>query len=196
MAEAVPIPSDMLQSGDLVDVEYEIKAGAPEALVNLAISQVKKDLWADPRFDYQSSRRLYGYDADQVWYDKLIVTVSVRQYPRGQRPEVQQAGIFVPIAVLIALLAGVVASYGLKFMTARVTLRATEAVTSEVERIRNDPNMTEAEKQAAYAALQQRDSRSIGSGLAAAGGSILTAAIIIAVLWALSLSRPARGGFD
>ena len=46
---ATQIPDDMLRSGDLVDVEYEIKPGANATLVGLAISQVKKDLWADKR---------------------------------------------------------------------------------------------------------------------------------------------------
>ncbi len=47
MAQQIDIPDDMLRSGNLLDVEYEIKPGANPTLVGMAISQVKKDLWAE-----------------------------------------------------------------------------------------------------------------------------------------------------
>lgn len=186
---ATQIPDEMLRSGDLVDVEYLIKPGANPTLLGLAISNVKKDLWADKRFDYQGSREEIrtnksGLDGGVREERILIITVSVRKYPRGERPELYQAGLHLGVAILLGLFAGAVIAY-----SGQLAYK-----THTVKRIATDPNMSDAVKTAALEALGQ-SSASVGSGIAAVGGSLVTAAIIIGVLWALSLSK-SRGQTD
>jgi len=109
---ATQIPDDMLRSGDLVDVFYEIKPGANPTLVSMAISQVKNDLWADKRFDYQGSRITEEFDPEtREPFELLTVTIMVRKYPRGERPERYEAGIFVPIVALVAMLTAAVVAF-------------------------------------------------------------------------------------
>lgn len=173
------IPDDMLQPGDLVDVRYAIVSDN-QTLVDLAIHEIKKQLAADPRFDYQGSRTEQGFDADQVPQNDLIITVQVRKYLRGQRPETQEAIIgVIAISTAIALLAAAVAYYA----------HAIKFVSANKRAIAENPAISDEVKVAAL-----HDKTSIGAGLGAAAGSLFTAVVIIAVLLALSWSRRGHGG--
>ncbi|MCU0916912.1 MAG: hypothetical protein MUC88_20480 [Planctomycetes bacterium] len=181
------IQDDMLHSGDLVGFEYLIKPGANETLLGLAIKRVKDDLWADRRFDYQGSyeetrTNKSGLDGAIIEERYLIINVIVRKYPRGERPTEQQASM--ALATAIALMAGALIAY----------LAVLEHRTTTVVRIATDPNMSEQTKRAALEALG-KPAGGIGGTIAAAGGSLVAAAIVIGVLWALSLSK-SRGLSD
>lgn len=192
---ATQVQDDMLHSGDLVGFEYLIKPGANETLLGLAIKRVKDDLWADRRFDYQGSyeetrTNKSGLDGAIIEERYLIINVIVRQYPRGERPTEQQAGvgaIVVVLATLAAILAGSLAVYSVFEYKGAVVHKQT------VEAVLNSDLPPEAK--ADLLNKSQPQSKSIGTGIAAFGGSLVTAAIIIGVLWALSLSK-ARGLSD
>lgn len=172
------IPDDMLQPGDIIDVTYAI-VGDNQTLVDLAIHEVKKQLAADPRFDYQGSRIEQGFDADQVPQNDLIISVQVRKYLRGQRPETQEASIgLIGIASLLAGLIALGAYY----------THAIKYVSANKRAIAENPLLSDSVK---VAALQEE--KTFGQGVAAAGGSLMTAMIIIGVLWAMSLSRRRSG---
>lgn len=117
MATKLQIPDDVLIPGDLVDVYYQIKPGAPQGLVTTAIHEIKKSLASDSRFHYQGSKiedRTNLEDNSVTPY--LIVTLQVADPSKvtGNKPlatQPQQAGLWIPIVVLIALVTAAVVAY-------------------------------------------------------------------------------------
>jgi len=190
MPTQTKIPDNMLAPGDILEVTYDVVSDN-DTLVGLAIHSIKSSLAADARFNYQGSRWDEGFDADQVPYRRLIISVQVRKSLREERTPTQLAGIgvagMVLIGSLLAILAGAVVNsgYGKIIEQKKYTI---------IRDITNDPNLSEAERVAALNAVNVAGQ---GTGtlanLTAAGGSLVTAGIIVAVLWALSLSRRPSG---
>lgn len=112
MANTVPIESEYLHSGDMIDIDYQI-VGSNETMIALAVHSIKQSVAADPRLDYQSGRREKRVDLSTgINYEYLVVRVIVRRYPRGEpEPEIQTAGIWVPIIAIVALASAAVISY-------------------------------------------------------------------------------------
>ncbi|NLZ06672.1 MAG: hypothetical protein GXY19_16015 [Phycisphaerae bacterium] len=112
MAQTVPIESEYLKSGDMIDLEYQI-VGSNETLLALAVHSIKQSVADDGRFGYQSGRRETRTDLETgTNYEFLIVRVIVRRYPRGQRePEVQTASLWVPIVAIVALATAAIVAY-------------------------------------------------------------------------------------
>lgn len=201
MATSVQIPDDQLQPGDLVDVEYEIMPGAAPAAVAAAIHDVKAQLAHDRRFVYQGSQEFETQETETgALYKAIIITVMVADPSKrtGSNPppaETQQAGFWIPVTVIVALVTSAVIAWRASVVYVGYTLtRRTEAVISAVDRIRNDPNMTPDQKQAALDALgaTKEEQKGLSAGIAAFGGSLVTAALIIGVVWAVSLSGKGR----
>jgi hypothetical protein len=215
MATNAQMPDELLAPGDLVDVEYLIQPGAAPGLVTLAIHDIKRALAADERFLYQSSwieTRVdkTGQFGAVVDVEFLIVRVQVADpakraaLPDGYEPqpqwtpERQEAGIpRLSVRAFLALVIAAGAPYSAALVyQSYITRRNTVDRIAEVERIRQDPTLSDDEKRAAFEAIGQAgSSSSLGLGVAAFGGSLVTAAIVIGVLWALSLSGR-RGGPD
>jgi hypothetical protein len=180
MAETVQLDNDKLYPGDIIRFDFEILSDN-QVLIGLAVKSVKDRIAADDRLDYQgSAERTVGDLELKRDVRMLSIYAQVRRYRRGDRPELQLAIAWVPLSIVVAAVAGALVYYG-------STLRDLGHV---VERIVTNPNLSDAQKQAALAALG--GGSGVGAGLAAMGGGLVTAAIVIAVLWALSLSRPAR----
>jgi hypothetical protein len=200
MAQTFEIQDQYLNPGDLVDVEYLITPGAPEGMVTLAIREAKKILANDPRFHYQGSREELRTNKSgltgSITEDRyIILTVQVAD-PRKvtgsytPEPEVQTAGVpgVVLLSSLAAIVVGAAIAYSAHCSVERVQITYQTAVvqkeTTQVvmeSDLSNDQKTTvltgQAEAMKAAAAK-----KSMGSGIAAAGGSLATAGIIIAVL--------------
>jgi hypothetical protein len=194
MAEQLYIPAEMLHSGDLVDVEYLVKY-PNDLLLDHVLGRIKVELSTDARFNYQGSR-MEEREEDSPLYGGIhivhyfIVTVQVAD-PRkvvGNRNDQTAEALSVPVAILLGVIAASIAASVVAGSAAVIYNRYT------ITRIATDPTMSEETKQAALGAIEGSGT-GIGGGLVAAGGSLVTAAIIVAVLWALSLSRQ-RGGAD
>lgn len=112
MAQTVPIESEYLHSGDMIDLEYQI-VGSNETMIALAVHSTKQSVAADSRLDYQSGWREIRTDLSTgINYEFLIVRVIVRDYPRGEpAPDVQTAGIWIPIVAIVALASAAVIAY-------------------------------------------------------------------------------------
>jgi hypothetical protein len=202
MAEPTQVVDELLAPGDLVDVEYLIQPGAAPGLVTLAIHDIKRSLAADERFHYQGSWTETRVDktgqfGGVIDVEFLIVRVQVadpskrKALPDGYEPqpqwnpERQEAGIpRLSVKSVVALFSAAIAAHA-----AAVTIR-----TYTLHRLATSTAMNDETKQAALNAFGKGGS-SIGQAIALISGSLGTAAIIIAVLWALSLSSR-RGGVD
>jgi len=181
----VPIIQDVeLQPGDFVDVEYEIR-DTVNFLEAAAISSVKQELAKDPRFHYQGSEIQERVDLGVGFtWRYLVITVQVADPskisppPEGWVPmgtgERLEAGVG-KVSVLIALIA-----------TALVGSTAVIYKTYTVRGIQADPNLSSEEKIALAKGLST-PIVGFGSGVAALGGSLVTVAIVLSVLWGLSL---------
>jgi hypothetical protein len=191
MAYAYTIPDDMLAPGDLLDVDFLVTSDN-DTLVGMAIQDVKKALWADPRFDYQGSAWQTREDGRH-----LIVTVSVRTTLKGETVPIQQANVavgLIAVATAITLLAGAIAYWScMEYKGAVLKAGVERARIEQIERIRNDPTLSPEEKTAQIAAVPSAPETGLGAGVAAFGGSLVTAVIVIGVLWALSLGVRHRG---
>jgi len=106
MAE-IPIDSDILRPGDLVEIVYLVKA-RQETLIALAVHNIKQTVAADQRFDYQSGKREYRTDLETgITYEYLVVQVILRSERKGDRIPIQEAHA----GTLVAGLIGVAAAY-------------------------------------------------------------------------------------
>lgn len=191
--------NEVLNPGDLIEVQYEIR-NAPETLTKLAIHKVKTELWADPRFNYQGSRIDEVTDAatgEKRRY--LFIQVQVRRYLKGDRIRKVQASAFHPtvlLGVIAAAITAVAVSSSLAYQNYTI-LRSAQITAEEAEKIRTDPSLSAEQKTQILSELYTEPpaakSVGVGTGLAALGGSVVTAAIVIGVLWALSLSGRPRG---
>jgi len=196
MAETIEIPEGVLVPGDIIRFDYRIQ-GTNETLVGMAVSDIKKALWSDDRLDYQGSENSYPVDLETGKSTRILsIYVSVRKYRRAQRETTQYAITGVAVLSLVAIVASAVAVYSAAITYQSYAIKRVElARIEEVEKVRTDQTMSDDAKKAALEAIaNKRDTPiGLGSGLAAFGGSLVTAAIIIGVLWALSLSgRPGR----
>ncbi len=202
MAETMTIDESLLYPGDTIRFDFLLK-GTNQTLLDLAIRKVKETIYADDRLDYQGSEIVTevdktGLEGGVREVQVLRIYATVRRYRRDAHPELQKAGIgAVSIGTLIAVISAAVAVYA-----AAVTIRGhgvtrtSQAIVAEVESIRTDPNLSDEAKQAALETLGKatpQQPKSIGSGLAALGGGLATTAMIIGVLWAVSLSSRRRG---
>jgi hypothetical protein len=185
MADQLQIPDDQLRPGDLVEVEYLV-TGGNDTLLGMAVHDVKKTLATDTRFHYQGSRWDDRVDlSDGQTYRYLIITVMVADPSKvtGNHPkvEIQQAGIgVVAIGALIGLVATAIVAYSGQLAY----------TTYSVKRIAADPSIPDDVKVAALTAIGAGAKKPlVGGSVTAAGGAVVTAVIIIGVLWALSLSR-------
>lgn len=172
MAQTAPIDTNVLKSGDMIDLEYQI-VGSNETMIALAVHSVKQSIASDSRLDYQSGRREYRTDLETgIVYEFLIVTVIVRRYPRGERePDIQLAGLWVPIAIIVAAASAAVIAYSTAVVYRSYT----------VHRIATG-DQSDAVKQTALGALDQP--------FDLAGWSwIVPAAIVLGIYWASKSRR-------
>ncbi len=131
MATQVRIPDDQLAPGDLVDVEYLIQPGAAPGMVKLAVSEVKKSLANDERFNYQGSREETRIDKSGLAgsvreVQVIIITVQVADPRKKGAPlpgDPQKAAVGVSIAVLVAIVAGVAALYSAAIIYRSYTIK-------------------------------------------------------------------------
>jgi hypothetical protein len=184
MAQAIEIPIDMLQPGDLVDVEYLVKS-SNETLVGLAVHSIKQTLAADERFNYSGSRWEERTDLDSgIVYRYLIVTVEVRKTARQEAlPPTQQANLLIPVIILIGLVTTAVIAYSaaLAYRSYNVR-RSTEAVLA-------NPDLTP-EQQVEILTAQGSQPGGIGAGLASVGSSLFVAAILIGAIYLFTRAAP------
>jgi hypothetical protein len=193
-----PIPeSEILYPGDLVDVEYEVRQTG--LLTDMAIAQIKRDLWADERFDYQGSRwetrvDKSGLDGTIVEREFLIITVLVRTTPKTQQPQEQRAGLgpVAVIAVVTLLGAAVIVAAGALIYHGHSITRAAQIETQTTQAVLGDPNLTPEQKTEVLTA-QANAAKSGGGGLAAIGSSVFVAGILIGVIY-LFTRTSGRGG--
>jgi hypothetical protein len=180
----VKIPDDMLAPGDLVEIEYRIKGGS-DILTMMAVNEVEKSLDREEKWDltrYRFEDRLDPQTNEPKRY--VVFTVRYREVSKWDSEKVyetQMAGGLVAVALAISLLAGALAAYAYVEYVGYQLMR----------KVIEDPTFTPDQK---TQILTEGNKQGIGSGLAAAGGSLVTAAVIIGVLWAVSLS--ARSGVD
>jgi hypothetical protein len=176
-----PIEDVPLNPGDMVDVWYELKT-TNQTLVGEAIKAAKQGLVNDPRVHYLGFRMETDYDpilGEPVQCVVFIVQAADPSKVTGNNPAepetvVLQAGIL-SVTVIIGIIAVVLASLGTLCIVYK---------TSVVNAIQANPNTSDATKQASLNALP---GSGLGKGLAALGGGLTTVAIILAVLWGLSL---------
>jgi hypothetical protein len=144
---AAPISDDMLNPGDLIAFEYEIRKGASETLIALAVHSIKQSIYNDRRLDYQSGRREYRTDTETgIVYEYLVVKAIVRKTLRADTTETQRAGVgTVAIGAVIALASAAVIAY-----SAALIYRS-----YVVYRVATNPELTEQEKRDAYEALDK-----------------------------------------
>jgi hypothetical protein len=188
MAYAYTIPDDMLAPGDLLDVDFLITSDN-DTLVGMAIQDVKKALWADPRFDYQGSAWQTREDGRH-----LIVTVSVRTTLKGERVPIQQAGLGVTALIAIALVVGAVIAWKCLDNRGYTIRRGIQAAQhEEAERIRQDETLTQEQKAVQLQALysQAVSAPRIGGGISNILASLGTGGLVVAglVLWAIFAGR-------
>jgi hypothetical protein len=172
----------MLQPGDLVDIELELKAGLYGTLENLAVSEVKKSLAADRRFRYQGSREIESFETETGEpYRAIIITVQVADLSKvtGSNPRPTpplEAGVsWIKVITLVSIVAGAIAAYsGAIAYRAYVIRRIATSGESDAVKV---------------AALQAAGQPLFGTGSL---GGVGMAVIIIAVLWVLT--RTPRGG--
>jgi len=158
MATAVPIEDQYLHSGDMIDLVYQIQ-GTNETMIALAVHSIKQSVAADPRLDYQSARREYRVDLGTgINYEFLIVRVIVRRYPRGEpEPDVQTAGIWVPIVAVVAMATAAIVAH-----KAAIVYR-----TYSIIRVAENPNLSDEVKVATLNAIGQKGfdlSKALGGG--------------------------------
>lgn len=201
MADQLQIPDDELVPGDLIDAYYQIQPGTSDYLVSAAIGDVKKSLASDPRFHYQGSRLEPLRDPDDgQTYQYLIVTLQVADPSKitghhPAEPGVQEAGVLLPLIVVVTVLSGLLASAlysgAIKFKSFQITRTAEISQATTIAIINS--KMSDSAKQAAFnaqaASAKAQNGSSSGSTFAGAIGSLTTVAIIIGVLWAASLSH-------
>ncbi len=204
MAETTNIPSDMLAPGDVVDVKYEI-VSTNQAMIDLAVQEIKKTLYSDGRFDYWGSKIITVGD-EQLQRDVqfLTVTLAVRKYVRGSRqPDGIQGGYptwdtagglsgaqepqegligYIAIAILVGLAMGAAAAYSGAVIYKSYTIR----------RIAESSTASDSTKAAAINALGKpmlgfKDTI-LGLG---AGGLIVAGLVLWAILRRSGRSSPA-----
>ncbi|MDI6447874.1 hypothetical protein [Anaerobaca lacustris] len=158
MAETAPIDTNVLKSGDMIDLEYQI-VGSNETMIALAVKAIKDTVHSDPRLDYQSGWREYRWEwsggsvgsGSLVRVEYLIVQAIVRRYPRGEpepEREIQEAGIWIPLTLIVAMLAAAVAAY-----PAAIIYRS-----YVIHRTVKDPGIPEETKVAALGAYEKTGS--------------------------------------
>lgn len=202
MATTLDIRDDLLYPGDTIRFDYVIRGGN-QTLLNMAISDIKKTIYADDRLDYQGSEIVTevdksGLEGSVREVQVLRIYAKVRRYRREVPPEIQEAGIgAIGVGVLIGVIATAVVAYSAVVVArGHSVTRAVQAVTEQVEKIRTDEGLSDEAKQAAFEALGKgipEPKQNLGSGLTALGSGLVTTAMIIGVLWAVSLSSPRRG---
>jgi ribosomal protein S28E/S33 len=203
MAQTVEIDDKLLYPGDTIRFDF-VLTGGNETLRSLAIKKVKDEIYADDRLDYQGSEIVTEVDKTGLAggvreIEVLHVYAKVRTYRRDAHPEIQKAGIgpFAVVTIISLMTTAVIVASGAVVYRSYSVQRATTIKVEEIEKIRTDPNMTAAQKEAALQSLgETQTSTGFGTGVAAAGASVGTALIIVAVLWALSLSIGRRGGLE
>lgn len=191
MANAIP-SDEVLYPGDLVDVEYEI-VGGNSFLTALAVHRVKEDLATDDRFHYQGSQEVERDDqGDGVRHRYLIITVQVadpskRTGHNPPPPEEQKAGMGATVIKVGMIVVAITGSIAVSVATGSLIHR-----TATIHHMTDDRTLTDQQRKEGLEAIG-KSSGGIGGAVAAAGGSLVTAAIIIGVLWALSLSSRGHG---
>ncbi len=191
MAYVYTIPDDMLVPGDLLSLKFR-RLVDNDTLVGMAINDVKKKLWADPRFDYEGSE----------WRgDTFVINVRVRTTPKGERVEVQQAGIgaLIAVATVAAMVVGAIIAWKALENTGYEIQRGTEAARyQEAERIRQDPQLSESQKASQLQALySQKTAVSVGGGISnlfagvGAGGLVVAGLVIYAMFFRPRRTAPA-----
>lgn len=203
MAKTVEINEELLYPGDTIRFDFVLRAGGNETLRSLAIKKVKEQIYADDRLDYQGSEIVTEVDKTGLAggvteIEVLHVYAKVRQYRRDAHPETQKAGIGAfSVGVLVGAISGAVVAYAVVIsLRGQSVTRASQAVVTEVEKIRTDSTLSDDAKQAAFETLGEaipEQTKGVASGLAALGGGLVTTAMVIGVLWALSLGSRPRG---
>jgi hypothetical protein len=167
-----------LKPGDIVMVQYEL-TGANETLTGLAVHQIKQTLANDARFNYQGSEVGEAQDADENTLSVLNIYVQVRKTPRQERVEVQQAGVGIEIVIgvvaLVALISGAIIAHSGQIKERCVTVNGILA-----------SGESDAVKIEALKAAGADAKTGIGTGIAALGGGLVTAALVLGGLWLLS----------
>jgi len=181
---ALSIPNDQLMAGDIVEFIIDPQT-ANQTLIDLGVHKIKSDLAAEAWYDYQGSE---WRTIDGRRY--LSIYVQVRRYPRGMPPSM--ASGFAPVAVVVVSLAALAAIVAVatavsKMREVAAGVRRDQAIVV----IATDPSLTKEQKDRYIAALNApvTGSTGLGAGVAALGGGLMTAAIIIGVIWALSESE-------
>ena len=110
MAETIEIPEGVLVPGDILMIEFEITS-TNRTLVGMVVSDIKKNVWADDRLDYQGSKEFTVGDLElQRDVTILQVFASVRKYRRAQRETMQYAITGAAAATIVAAIVGSVAA--------------------------------------------------------------------------------------
>jgi len=145
MQDTVPIDSDILRPGDLVEIVYWIRA-RQETLIALAVHNIKQTVAADQRFDYQSGKREYRTDLETgITYEYLVVQVILRSERKGDRIPIQQANALTIAMPCAAAVAGFAALAYYTYATKQVEMRRMDVV----EKI-HESDAPDHVKQAAY----------------------------------------------
>jgi hypothetical protein len=193
----------LLEPGDIVKMQYEIgKANAQQ--VALAVHGIKATLSADKRFNYQGSEILsqtdtyndMGYESSrtyQVLNVYIQVAKKVKEYSRPQTAEtgtgvrttesngVKQAGVpagrvVVALLTLTGLLAGATVSVSHYLSIRQKAMMVNGVLVSDLT----------PEQKVKVVGDIMGDKTSVGAGVAAVGGSIMTAVLILGGIWAAS----------
>jgi hypothetical protein len=191
-----PIPeSEILYPGDLIDVEYEVTQLG--VLTDMAIERIKRDLWADERFDYQGSRwetrtDKSGLEGGVVERQYLIITVMARRYPKTQQPQTQEAGLgpVAVIALLTLLGAAILVAAGTVVYRGHTIQRTAEIQQQTTQAVLADPNLTSAQK---TEILTAQGTPPATGKVMTIGSTLFTAGILIGTIYLFT--RPGgRGG--
>lgn len=192
-----PIPeNEILYPGDLVDVEYLVQR-EDGVLLDMAIHNVKQQLYADERFDYQGSRwesrtDKSGLDGTLTERRYLIITVSVRRYPKTQQAQ-QQLATLGPVAViaLITLIsAAVLLAAGALIYYGHSIQRAAQVQGETSQAVLADPNLTPEQKADILAAQASRPAGGLASWI---GSGVFMAGIMLGTIYLFTRSS-GRGG--
>ena len=178
------IDSVQLKAGDIVTVPFAIK-GANQTLIDLAVHEIKKNLAADQRFNYQGSEIVAGKDADGNDSQVLNIYVQVRKKPRQEQTEVQpqEASALAPVVIALGTIVSLV--WGATYLIAkRMELQALPVLVNG--------SAPESVKIAAVQAAFDANKKSVGSGVATAGNTLALGALALGGLWLLT-QRKAGG---
>lgn len=176
MSDEVQINPELLYPGDIIRFDYLVLMAG--SLADLAIKNVKEQIWADPRLDYQGSEETYPVDLDTGQTSHIVsIFAKVRSYRKGDRPEMQLANV--PIKPLVALISAAVIAY-----SAAMSYR-----TYAIVRIASSTTMAEETKQGAINALGGGGGTSgLSAAIAAAGASVGTVILLMVLAWFLFAS--------